>query len=141
MQTAAAGGFDLIPIVSIKPQRLRPGDVVAVVSPSWGGPAQFPATYEAGLNTLRSLGLVVREYPSSRAASASVEDRVSDLHAAFAAKEVRAIIASIGGDDSVQLLRALNPQLPAQNPNIVLGYSDTCTLLLYMRSLGHVAFH
>jgi muramoyltetrapeptide carboxypeptidase LdcA involved in peptidoglycan recycling len=85
--------------------------------------------------------VVVREYPSSRAAKASVEDRVSDIHAAFADKDVRAIIASIGGDDSVRLLPKLDSQLLAENPKIVLGYSDTCTLLLYLRSLGHVAFH
>jgi len=127
--------------VAVKPQRLRPGDVVAVVSPSWGGPALFPATYEAGLNTLRGLGLVVREYPSARAAKASVEDRVSDIHAAFADQDVRAIVASIGGEDSVRLLPRLDSQLLADNPKIVLGYSDTCTLLVYLRSLGHVAFH
>jgi muramoyltetrapeptide carboxypeptidase LdcA involved in peptidoglycan recycling len=127
--------------VKVKPERLRPGDVVAVVSPSWGGPAQFPATYEAGLNTLRSLGLVVREFPSARAAKASVEDRVTDIHAAFADKQVRAIIASIGGEDSVRLLPKLDSQLLAQNPKVVLGYSDTCTLLVYLRSLGHVVFH
>jgi muramoyltetrapeptide carboxypeptidase LdcA involved in peptidoglycan recycling len=127
--------------MTVKPERLRPGDVIAVVSPSWGGPAQFPATYEAGLNTLRSLGLVVREYPSARAAKASVEDRVSDIHAAFADRGVRAIVASIGGDDSVRLLPRLDSQLLAENPKVVLGFSDTCTLLVYLRSLGHVAFH
>ena len=114
---------------------------MGIVSPSWGGPALFPATYQAGLNTLQSLGLVVREYPSARAPNASVEDRVSDIHAAFADKDVRAIIASIGGDDSVRLLPKLDSQLLAANPKIVLGYSDTCTLLVYLRSLGHVAFH
>jgi muramoyltetrapeptide carboxypeptidase LdcA involved in peptidoglycan recycling len=127
--------------MTVKPERLRPGDVIAVVSPSWGGPAQFPATYEAGLNTLRSLGLVVREYPSARVAKASVEDRVSDIHAAFADKDVRAIVASIGGEDSVRLLPKLDSQLLTENPKVVLGFSDTCTLLVYLRSLGHVAFH
>jgi muramoyltetrapeptide carboxypeptidase LdcA involved in peptidoglycan recycling len=128
-------------MTTIKPNRLRTGDVVAVVSPSWGGPALFPATYEAGLATLRSLGLLVREFPSARAANASVDDRVRDLHAAFADKSIRAIIASIGGDDSARLLPKLDAQLLASNPKIMLGFSDTCTLLVYLRSLGHVAFH
>lgn len=125
----------------VKPKRLKKGDVVGVVSPSWGGPALFPATYEAGLKTLRGLGLVVREYPSARSANASVEDRVSDIHAAFEDKDVRAIIASIGGEDSVRLLPKLDLKLLAQNPKIFIGYSDTCTLLVYLRSLGHVVFH
>ena len=127
--------------MTIKPRRLRPGDIVAVVSPSWGGPALFPATYEAGLATLESLGLRVREYPSSRAANASVDARVEDIHAAFADGDVRAVIASIGGDDSVRLLPKLDATLLAKNPKVVLGYSDTCTLLVFLRSLGHVAFH
>jgi muramoyltetrapeptide carboxypeptidase LdcA involved in peptidoglycan recycling len=127
--------------VTVKPRRLRPGDIVGVVSPSWGGPAMFPLTYEAGLNTLRSLGLGVREYPSARAANASVAERVRDIHDAFADRSVGAIIASIGGDDSVRLLPKLDSRLLAKNPKIVLGFSDTCTLLVYLRSLGHVAFH
>lgn len=127
--------------MTVKPERLRAGDVVAVVSPSWGGPAKFPATYEAGLDTLRSLGLVVREYPAARAPAASVDERVRDLHAAFADKSIRAIVTSIGGDDSVRLLPKLDSRLLAGNPKIVLGFSDTCTLLVYLRSLGQVAFH
>ncbi|HEV2703666.1 MAG TPA: S66 peptidase family protein [Steroidobacteraceae bacterium] len=112
-----------------------------MLSPSWGGPARFPATFAAGIRTLESLGLRVREYSSTRSLAASVAERVADLHSAYADPEVHAVIASIGGDDSVSLLPHLDSTLIAAHPKITLGYSDTCTLLCYLRSLNLVAFH
>ena len=125
----------------IKPRRLASGDVVAVVSPSWGGPARFPDTFAAGLKTLESLGLQVREYPATRAMIASVEERVADIHAACADPDVKAIVASIGGDDSVRLLPHLDPARIRESAKIVLGYSDTTTLLSFLVHHGIVAFH
>jgi muramoyltetrapeptide carboxypeptidase LdcA involved in peptidoglycan recycling len=129
------------PVVLVKPQRLQPGDTVAVLSPSWGGPARFPATFEAGIATLASLDLRVREYPSTRSPDASIAERVADIHSAYSDPGVRAVIASIGGDDSVSLLPHLDSALLAAHPKIMLGYSDTCTLLCYLRALNQVAFH
>jgi muramoyltetrapeptide carboxypeptidase LdcA involved in peptidoglycan recycling len=43
-----------------KPKRLREGDVVAVLSPSWGGPSLCPHVYENGLKVLREWGLAVQ---------------------------------------------------------------------------------
>jgi muramoyltetrapeptide carboxypeptidase LdcA involved in peptidoglycan recycling len=127
--------------VIVKPQRLQPGDTVAVLSPSWGGPARFPATFEAGIATLEGLGLRAREYPSARSPGASIAERVADIHLAYSDPQVRAVIASIGGEDSVSLLAHLDSALLAAHPKIMLGYSDTCTLLCYVRSLNQVAFH
>ncbi|MGH2397214.1 MAG: hypothetical protein ACRDFW_09530 [bacterium] len=36
----------------IKPQHLKPGDAVAVVSPSWGGPGAIPRRYAMGKREL-----------------------------------------------------------------------------------------
>lgn len=36
----------------VKPKRLKPGETVAVLSPSWGGPAAYPAVFDLGLNNL-----------------------------------------------------------------------------------------
>jgi muramoyltetrapeptide carboxypeptidase LdcA involved in peptidoglycan recycling len=66
---------------------------------------------------------------------------VADLHAAFDDPEVRMIVASIGGDDSLRLLPHLDRTRIEGHPKIVMGYSDTTTLLFYLRTLGHVAFH
>jgi muramoyltetrapeptide carboxypeptidase LdcA involved in peptidoglycan recycling len=42
-----------------KPAKLKQGDVVAIVSPSWGGPSVFPHVYENGLKILTEWGLKI----------------------------------------------------------------------------------
>jgi len=129
----------------IKPARLVFGDTVAIVSPSWGGPSKFPHIYENGLKTLRELGLQIKEYPSARASveflASHPEFRAKDINDAFADDEVKAIFASIGGDDSVRILPFLNRELIRNNPKIVMGYSDTTSLLTFINQLGMVAFY
>jgi muramoyltetrapeptide carboxypeptidase LdcA involved in peptidoglycan recycling len=130
---------------AVRPRRLAPGHAVAVLSPSWGGPHAFPHVFDHGLAVLRDWGLEVREYPSTRASAsrlwADPRLRANDLNAAFADPTVRAIVASIGGDDSVRLLPLLDEAVIAANPKVVLGFSDTTTLLALVRRLGVVAFH
>ena len=129
----------------IRPRRLSPGDVVAVVSPSWGGPQAFPHVFEQGLAQLRDWGLTIREYPSARASvdrlSGDAKSRAADVNAAFGDPSVRAIVASIGGDDSIRLLPFLDPAAIVADPKILMGYSDTTTLLAAIRRLGVVSFH
>lgn len=130
---------------ALRPRHLEPGDAVAVVSPSWGGPSHFPHVYEHGLAVLRAWGLEVREYPSARARSDLLrrdpQSRADDLNRAFEDPSIRAIVASIGGDDSIRLLPYLDRVVIAANPTILLGYSDTTTLLVAARRLGLVTFH
>jgi muramoyltetrapeptide carboxypeptidase LdcA involved in peptidoglycan recycling len=128
-----------------RPRHLEPGDTVAVVSPSWGGPAAFPHVYEAGLDVLRAWGLTIREYPTTRmfpeALAADARARAMDLNAAFADRAVAGIVASIGGDDSIRLLPWLDLAAIRANPKVVLGYSDTTVLLTAVAAAGVVAFH
>lgn len=131
--------------IAVRPRHLSAGDTVAVVSPSWGGPSHFPHVYERGVDVLRSWGLQVRELLSARAPSERLRRdpafRAADLNEAFADPSIRAIVASIGGDDSIRLLPYLDRDAIAANPTILLGYSDTTTLLVAARRLGLVAFH
>lgn len=135
-----------MPQTALKPPRLRPGDTIAVVSTSWGGPHLFPWRFDAGLRTLReTFGLRVRELPSARRPPddlyADPRARADDLNAAFADDDVAAIISSIGGDDSVRVLPFLDGELAARRPKILMGYSDTTTQLLFYRGHGLVTFH
>ncbi len=119
---------------------------MAVLSPSWGGPGLFPHTFEAGLTVLRErFGLRIREYPSTRASPESLARdplaRVRDIHAALVDPEVKALIASIGGEDSVRLLPHLDPELFLRHPKILMGFSDITTLLVYGHQLGLVTYH
>jgi len=126
----------------IYPPKPRPGDRVAIVSPSSGLPELFPAPYELGLRRLREdFRLVPVEYPATRRMGASPEDRAADLHAAFADPEIKAIIASIGGDDQITVLPHLDADLIRANPKPFFGYSDNTNLLTYLGNLGIVSYH
>jgi muramoyltetrapeptide carboxypeptidase LdcA involved in peptidoglycan recycling len=80
------------------PEKPRPGDRAAVLSPSAGLPAVFPAVYEQGLRRIREVfGLVPVEYPTTRKMDAPPKERARDVHAAFADPTVKAVFCSIGG--------------------------------------------
>jgi muramoyltetrapeptide carboxypeptidase LdcA involved in peptidoglycan recycling len=130
----------------VKPRRLRPGDTVAVVSTSWGGPHVFPHVFEKGLTTLvERFGVRIKEYPTTRMSPrelvASPRQRAADLNAAFADRTVSAVVASIGGNDSARILPHLDGDLIRANPKILMGYSDTTTQLVFVHNLGLITFH
>ena len=121
----------------IKPPRLKRGDTVAVLSPSWGGPSFFPAAYEVGVKNLQdTLGVRVKEYSTTRADADYLdkhpEERAEDLNRAFADTEVKAIFSTIGGEDSIRILPFLDLDLIRSNPKIIMGFSDTSTILTYL---------
>jgi muramoyltetrapeptide carboxypeptidase LdcA involved in peptidoglycan recycling len=130
----------------VTPPRLRAGDTISVVSTSWGGPSVFPHVFDRGLDVLRRVfGLEVREMPSARRAArelgANPRARADDLNAAFADPSVRAIVASIGGVDSVRILPFLDASLALADPKVLLGYSDTGTQLVFYNQAGLVTFN
>jgi muramoyltetrapeptide carboxypeptidase LdcA involved in peptidoglycan recycling len=129
----------------IKPKKLTRGDAVAVLSPSWGGPSRYPHIYESGIAALKQLGLRVKEYPTARMDWQRLykhpELRAQDINRAFADKEVKAIIATIGGEDSVRILPYLDKKIIKANPKILMGYSDTTTLTTYCNQLGLITFN
>jgi muramoyltetrapeptide carboxypeptidase LdcA involved in peptidoglycan recycling len=125
-----------------RPARLHPGDRVAVVSPSWSGPAIYPHVFDAGLHTLRTvLDLDVVEMPHTRAMAATPAQRADDLHQAFADPAIKAVFTAVGGEDSLRVLPLLDAKLIAANPKLLMGYSDITTLLVFAQQCGMVAFH
>jgi len=125
-------------LFAAKPRR---GDKVAVVSPSGGLPEIFPAPYELGLQRLRAFGLEPVEYPATRKLRSAPEERAADLHAAWADPSVRAVIASIGGDGQVTVLKHLDPAVFRADPRPFFGYSDNTNLLNFLYAQGLPAFH
>ncbi|PCJ20757.1 MAG: LD-carboxypeptidase [Candidatus Cloacimonadota bacterium] len=129
----------------IKPKKLKVGDTVAVISPSWGGPSIFPHIYENGVKYLQQLGLKVKEYPSTKKDDdflfKNPKFRAKDINNAFEDKGIKAIFASIGGNDSIKILPYLNLEIILNNPKIIMGYSDTSTLLTYLNQNGLVTLH
>lgn len=124
------------------PPKPVPGDRVAVLSPSFAGPAYFPAPYTLGLRRLlEEFHLTPVEYPTTRAADASPADRAADIETAFQDPGIRAVIATLGGSDELKVLRHLHPDILAAHPKPFFGYSDNTNLLHFLWRAGVVSYH
>jgi muramoyltetrapeptide carboxypeptidase LdcA involved in peptidoglycan recycling len=124
------------------PAKLAVGDRVAVVSPSFAAPGAFPAKHELSMRRLRDeFGLEPVEYPTTRQVGAPAKDRAADLMAAFADPDIKAVLATIGGDDQITVLPYLNPAVFAANPKPYLGYSDNTNMLNWLWNVGVAGYH
>ncbi len=128
----------------VKPARLREGDTVGLVMPSF---AQWdPVPVDILLDTLKALNLKGklgthlfdrRGYFAGRD-----EDRAADVNAMFADPEVKAMHCVRGGWGAARLLPLLDWNTIARNPKILVGYSDITALLLSLHArTGLVTFH
>lgn len=81
------------------------GDRVAILSPAFAAPAVSEAVHEQAMRRLaQATGLVPVEYPTTRYLGASAEARAADIEAAFADSSIRAVLATIGGDDQITVI-------------------------------------
>ena len=128
----------------LRPERLREGDLVALVAPA-------KVTYDRevlriGVESLEALGLrvTIGEHVLSRYGYLAGRDRerAADINAAFAAAEVRGLVALRGGWGAARALPYVDFDAIAAHPKVVLGFSDITTLLnaLHARS-NLVCFH
>jgi len=124
------------------PRKARVGDKVAVLSPSFAAPGVAPALHEQALARLRELtGLVPVEFPTTRLLGASPRQRAADLNAAFADPEIRAVLATIGGEDQITVIPHLDAGLVVADPKPFLGYSDNTNLLNWLWTHGVAGFY
>jgi muramoyltetrapeptide carboxypeptidase len=114
------------------PDKLNYGDEIRVIAPSRSLSIIYEDVYKNALDTLTEMGFKVSFSKNSReldeANSSSIESRVSDLHEAFADKNVKAILTCIGGFNVNQILDYINYSLIQNNPKILCGYSDITAL-------------
>lgn len=130
----------------IKPGRLHPGDKVAAVSLSWGGPGAIPHRYEVGKRQLQeafSLEVVETRHALKDPAwlAKNPKARADDLMEAFSDPSIRGIISTIGGDDSIRLLPHLDPKVISSHPKVFLGYSDTTVSHFVCFRTGMTSFY
>lgn len=126
----------------IRPPKAAPGDKVAVLSLSFSAPAVAPHVHEQAMRRLEELtGLTPVEYPTTRRLGASPQDRAADLNAAFADPQIRAVLATIGGDDQITVVPHLDPDLVRADPKPFFGYSDNTNLLNWLWTNGIAGFY
>ncbi len=126
----------------VSPPKAKAGDAVAVLSPSFAAPAVAPRVHERALERLQAAtGLVPVEFPTTRRLGASPRARAEDLNAAFADPRMRAVLATVGGDDQITVIPHLDASLLARDPKPFLGYSDNTNILNWLWTNGVAGFY
>ena len=127
-----------------KPQRLRPGMTVGLVTPASNVPED--QELHIAMDLVRSLGFIAKPsanlFSRTQYLAGTDKQRADDLNAMFADPEVDAIFCVRGGYGSGRLLRYLDYDMIAANPKVILGYSDITAILnaIYLRT-GLITFH
>lgn len=117
--------------------KAKPGDKVAVLSPSFAAPGVAPAIHEQALKRLATLTkLEPVEFPTTRKLGAPARERADDLNAAFSDPEIRAVLATIGGEDQITVVPHLRPDVVLRDPKPFLGYSDNTNILNWLWGHG-----
>ncbi len=124
-----------------KPRALRPGDSIAIISPSSPADAQ---KMEAGIRELTMLGfspLADRALQSEGYFSGSIADRLSQFLDSIGDGRAKALVALRGGYGSTYLLEHLQrANVGAVKP--LVGYSDITAVEIFLwQMLGWVTFY
>ena len=131
----------------IIPPFLKPGDKIAIVSPSG---TVLPERVDGAVRSFAKWGFVPvlgehckEQYKSYGVIthSAPWQDRLSDFNRAFHDPEVKAILCSRGGYGAVHLLEHLDLDYIATHPKWIVGFSDISALHAAWHRAGVVSIH
>ena len=132
----------------IKPEHLKKGDKVALVSLSWGGIGnpEYIHKYDiAKKRLLDEFGIELVPMPHALLGEKYVaehpEDRASDLMEAFKDPTIKGIFCAIGGDDTIRTLPYIDFDVIKNNPKIFMGYSDSTINHFMMHKAGLVSYY
>ncbi len=118
----------------IKPEKLNPGDKVAVIAPA--SSANESAVLR-GEKMIKAMGLEPVMFPTCYTnhghMSARDELRAKDVNDAFSDNSIKGIICLKGGYGTMRILNMLDYETIKVNPKIFIGYSDITGL--------HIAFN
>lgn len=114
------------------PMKLQQGDEIRIIAPSRSMKILSEEGLRLAKERLEQMGLILtfgkHVEVSDLQNSSSIEQRIEDLHDAFADKNVKAILTVIGGYNSNELLPYIDYDLLKTNPKIFCGYSDITAL-------------
>jgi muramoyltetrapeptide carboxypeptidase len=126
-----------------KPDYLKPGDKVALISPSYFTPME---NVEKTAEVLRNWGLEpvigpnVGKVVDGRYAG-TVSERVSDIRWALDDPSIKAIICNRGGYGTIQLIDQLTLAELKGSPKWLVGFSDISTLHGLFTCAGVMSIH
>ena len=143
-QRAEASPPSPAPRAAVRPARLRPGDTIGLVCPSFA--TWEPVEADVATESLAALGFKAKRGAnllSRRGYFAGTDEaRAADLNAMFADPEVTAIHCLRGGWGAARVLPLLDWDTIAAHPKALLGHSDITALLLALHArTGLVTFH
>jgi muramoyltetrapeptide carboxypeptidase len=128
----------------LRPRAAAVGVKAAVLSPASTPDA---AKVERGMEGLRTLGFLPVEAPHMLTRgplyfAGTTEQRLLDLHAAFADDSVRVLFATRGGYGANYLLEELDMDVLGDHPKPLFGYSDLTALqITLLDTLNLPSFH
>ena len=126
-----------------QPAFLKPGDKIALLSPSYNTPME---NVEAAATVLRGwgfepvIGAHVGEVYRGKYAGRSKE-RASDIEWALKDPSIKAILCNRGGYGTIRLVDLLPLEELAAHPKWLVGYSDITTLLEMENRAGVMSIH
>lgn len=132
-----------VSITCTRPQYLKAGDKIALISPSYFTPME---NVEKTADVLRNWGFEpvigpnVGKVVDGRYAG-TIAERVSDLRWALNDSEIKAIICNRGGYGTIQLIDQLSLKELAANPKWLVGFSDISTLHGLLTRAGVMSIH
>ena len=136
----------------MKPNKLKKGDKVAIISLSQGilGMPFCKHELDLGLKRLREFGLEPIIMPNALKDMDYIKNhpeiRAQDLKEAFKNEDIKAIICAIGGDDTYKTIPYLMEDKDfisavKNNPKIFLGFSDSTNNHLMLNKIGLSTFY
>jgi muramoyltetrapeptide carboxypeptidase len=132
----------------LRPRALRPGDLVVIAALSGPLPAAYEPNVERTVDVLEGMGFRVRRAPLLEAgrhrwwSAATPAEIAAEFNGLLRDPEVRAIIASDGGQTVFGYLDLIDFEAIRADPKPILGYSDISLLHLVLHGrTGLVGFH
>ena len=127
----------------IKPPRLKPGEVIGIISPA--SSAQDPSQLEKAIKYFEKNGYRIEVGKSvghvKGYLAGTDEERACDLNEMFRNKNIKAIICLRGGYGAGRILDKINYRIIKNNPKIFVGYSDITSLqMAILKKTGLVTF-
>lgn len=127
----------------LRPERLRKGDRIAIISPATVVKEEYVRGAE---KMLRECGYEAEIFPAalgpaSGTYAAKLEARVSDLRQALTDPGIKGILCARGGYGCVHLLSEIPVELVSKNPKWMMGFSDVSALHALWEKGGVMSIH